>query len=82
MEPMKATVIQKQDQSFTTSILSTEANQFRSELRGEGIKSDETVSVQEGKEFTAFSFAPKVAIEEIEKLLETVGYNFTTNQIA
>jgi hypothetical protein len=79
---MKATVLQKQDRSFTTSILSTEANQFRSELRGEGIKADETISVEEGKEFIAFSFSPKVAIEEIEQLLEVVGYNFTTNQIA
>jgi len=79
---MKATVRQKRDRSFTTSILSAEANQFRSELRGEGIKADETVSVEEGQEFIAFSFAPKVAIEEIEQLLELLGYNFTTQQIA
>ena len=79
---MKATVRQKQDRSFTTSILSTEANQFRSELRGEGIKADESTSVEEGKETISFSFSSKVAIEEIEILLETVGYNFTTNQIA
>ncbi len=79
---MKATVLQKQDRSFTTSILSIEANQFRSELRGEGIKADEAISVAEGKEFIAFSFSPKVAIEEIEQLLEAVGYNFSTKQIA
>jgi hypothetical protein len=79
---MKATVLQKRDHSFTTTMLTTEANQFRSELRGEGIKSDESVSTTDGKEFTAFSFSPKVAIEEIEILLETVGYGFTTNQIA
>jgi hypothetical protein len=79
---MKATVQLKHDQSFTVSILATVANQFRSELRGEGIKADETVSLEAGQEFIAFSFSPKIAIEEIEKLLETIGYNFTTNQIA
>ena len=79
---MKATVLLKRDRTFTVSILATVANQFRSELRGEGIKAAETPSVQDGKEFTAFSFGPRVAIEEIEKLLEVVGYNFTTNQIA
>ena len=79
---MKATVLQKQDHSFTTSILSAEANQFRSELRGEGIKADETASQEEGKDFIAFSFNSKVAIEEVEKLLELVGYNFATKQIA
>jgi hypothetical protein len=79
---MKATVLQKKDRTFTVSILATVANQFRSELRGEGIKADETVSVEEGKEAIAFAFGPKVAIEEIEQLLETVGYGFTTNQIA
>jgi hypothetical protein len=79
---MKATVLLKKDRTFTVSILAAVAQQFRSELRGEGIKADETVSVAEGKEAIAFSFGPKVAIEEIEKLLELVGYNFTTNQIA
>ena len=79
---MQATVLQKQDRSFTVSILATVANQFRSELRGEGIKADETVSVEEGKEAIAFSFGPRVAIEEIEKILEIVGYGFTTQQIA
>ena len=79
---MKATVLQKHDRTFTVSILATVAQQFRSELRGEGIKADETASVQEGKEFTAFSFGPRVAIEEIERLLEIVGYGFTTQQIA
>jgi len=79
---MTATVLQKKDQTFTVSILATVANQFRSELRGEGIKADETASVEEGKDFIAFSFNSKVAIEEVEKLLELVGYNFTTNQIA
>ena len=79
---MTATVLQKPDQTFTVSILAAVANQFRSELRGEGIKAVETPSVAEGKEAIAFSFGPKVAIEEIEQLLELVGYNFTTNQIA
>ena len=79
---MKATVLQKKDHTFTVSILATVAQQFRSELRGEGIKSDESVSTTDGKEFTAFSFTSKVAIEEIEILLETVGYGFTTSQIA
>ncbi|HXI84979.1 MAG TPA: hypothetical protein VNL17_12905 [Verrucomicrobiae bacterium] len=89
---MTATVLQKRDRTFTVSILATVAQQFRSELRGEGIKADETPSVQEGKDFIAFSFpgrhslgaggGPLVAIEEIEILLETVGYGFTTNQIA
>ena len=79
---MTATVLQKKDQTFTVSILATVANQFRSELRGEGIKADETASQEEGRDVIAFSFNSKVAIEEVEKLLETVGYNFTTNQIA
>jgi len=79
---MKATVLQKKDRTFTVSILAVVAQQFRSELRGEGIKADETVSDQEGKEAIAFSFGSKVAIEEIEQLLELVGYNFTTSQIA
>ena len=78
---MTATVLQKKDQTFTVSILAAVANQFRSELRGEGIKADETVSQEEGKEAISFSFGPKVAIEEVEKLLELIGYNFTTNQI-
>jgi hypothetical protein len=78
---MTATVLQKKDQTFTVSILATVANQFRSELRGEGIKADETASQEEGKEVIAFSFNSKVAIEEVEKLLELVGYNFTTSQI-
>ena len=46
---MKATVLQKKDRTFTVSILATVAQQFRSELRGEGIKAAETVSVAEGK---------------------------------
>ena len=79
---MKATVLQKRDRTFTVSILAVVAQQFRSELRGEGIKADETPSVEDGKDFIAFSFNPRVAIEEIEQLLEIVGYNFTTNQIA
>ena len=79
---MTATVLQKPDQTFTVSIPAAVANQFRSELRGEGIKADETVSVEEGKDFIAFSFNSRVAIEEIEQLLEVVGYNFTTSQIA
>ena len=79
---MKATVLLKRDRTFTVSILATVAQQFRSELRGEGIKAVETPSVEEGKEFTAFSFGPRVAIEEIEQLLEIVGYNFATQQIA
>ena len=89
---MKATVLQKKDRTFTVSILTAVANQFRQELRGEGIKADETPSVQEGKDFIAFSFpgrhslagggGPIVAVEEIERLLETVGYGFTTQQIA
>lgn len=79
---MTATVLQKKDQTFTVSILAAVANQFRSELRGEGIKADETASQEEGKDVIAFSFNSKVAIEEIEKLLELVGYNFTTSQIA
>jgi len=79
---MTATVLQKKDHTFTVSILATTAQQFRSELRGEGIKADETTTQEEGKELIAFSFNSKVAIEEIEKLLELVGYNFTTSQIA
>ena len=89
---MKATVLLNKDRTFTVSILATVAQQFRSELRGEGIKAVETVSDQEGKEFTVFSFpvrhslgdggSPRVAIEEIEQLLEVVGYNFVTHQIA
>jgi hypothetical protein len=89
---MTATVLQKKDRTFTVSILATVAQQFRSELRGEGIKADETPSVQDGKDFIAFSFpvrhslgdggSPKVPIEEIEQLLELVGYGFTTQQIA
>ena len=79
---MTATVFQKKDRTFTVSILAAVANQFRSELRGEGIKADETASREEGKDVIAFSFNSKVAIEEIEKLLELVGYNFTTSQIA
>jgi hypothetical protein len=79
---MKATVLLKRDRTFTVSILATVAQQFRSELRGEGIKAAETVSVAEGKEAIAFSFNPKVAIEEIEQLLEIIGYSFTTQQIA
>jgi len=79
---MTATVLQKKDQTFTVSILAAVANQFRSELRGEGIKADETASVEEGKDIIAFSFNSQVAIEEIEQLLELVGYGFTTNQIA
>jgi len=79
---MKATVLQKHDRTFTVSILAAVAQQFRSELRGEGIKADETASVEEGKDFISFSFNPRVAIEEIEILLETVGYNFATKQIA
>ncbi len=79
---MTATVRQKKDQTFTVSILATVANQFRSELRGEGIKADETASQEEGKDVIAFSFNSKVGIEEVEKLLEMIGYNFTTNQIA
>jgi len=79
---MTATVLQKRDHSFTVVILNFAANQFRCELRGEGIKADETASVAEGKEAIAFSFSPRVAIEEIEHLLEVVGYNFATHQIA
>ena len=79
---MTATVLQKKDRTFTISILAAVAQQFRSELRGEGIKADETASEEEGKEVIAFSFNSKVAIEEIERLLETVGYGFTTSQIA
>ena len=79
---MRATVIQKKDRSFTVLTLANAAPQLRSELRGEGIKADETTSVQEGKDCIAFSFGPKTAIEEIERLLEIVGYQFTTQQIA
>jgi hypothetical protein len=79
---MTATVLQKRDRSFTVVILNFAANQFRCELRGEGIKSTESASVAEGKEATAFSFNSKVAIEEIEHLLEVVGYGFSTHQIA
>jgi hypothetical protein len=79
---MTATVLQKKDRTFTVSILAAVAQQFRSELRGEGIKAYETASEKEGKEVIAFSFNSKVAIEEVEKLLELVGYGFTTNQIA
>jgi hypothetical protein len=89
---MKATVLLKRDRTFTVSILAAVANQFRFELRGEGIKAVETPSVQEGKDFVAFSFparhslgaggGPIVAVEEIERLLEIVGYGFTTRQIA
>jgi hypothetical protein len=79
---MKATVLLKRDRTFTVSMLAAVANQFRQELRGEGIKAVETASVAEGKEAIAFSFGPRVAIEEIEHLLEIVGYGFTTQQIA
>jgi len=78
---MKATVLQKKDGSFTVSILDIVAKQFRSELRGEGITAGETVSIEEGQEAIAFSFAQKIEIEDIERLLETVGYEFTTKPV-
>lgn len=78
---MKASVLQKRDGSFTVSILNDVANQFRAELRGEGIAAGETVSIEGSQETTAFSFNQKVAIEDIEKLLEVVGYEFTTKPV-
>ena len=78
---MKATVLHKKDGSFTVSILDVVAKQFRSELRGEGITAGETVSNEGGQEAVAFSFNPKIAIEDIERLLEIVGYEFTTKPV-
>jgi hypothetical protein len=78
---MKATVLQKKDGSFTVSILNVVANQFRAELRGEGITAGETVSTEGGQEAVAFSFNQKIYVEDIEKLLELVGYDFTTKPV-
>jgi len=79
---MKATVLQKKDGSFTVSILDVVAKQFRAELRGEGIVAGETVSIDGGQEAVAFSFNQKIAIEDIERLLEFVGYDFTTKPVS
>jgi len=75
---MRATILQRPGGSFTVVIPSIVAGQFRLELRGESIKGEETPSVQEGKDMIAFSFSPTVAVEDIEKVLETLGYDFTT----
>jgi len=79
---MKATVLHKKDGSFTVSILGIVAKQFRGELRGEGITAGETVSMEGGQEAIAFSFSQKIAIEDIEELLEVVGYDFTTRPVS
>ena len=78
---MKASILQQPEGSFTVVIPASVAGQFRSELRGETIKSEEAASVQEGKDVIAFSFGPTVAIEDIEKILETLGYDFRTLQV-
>lgn len=78
---MKASVLRKKDGGFTVSILTVVAKQFRAELRGEGITAGETVSIEGGQEAIAFSFNQKVAIEDIERLLEVVGYDFTTKPV-
>jgi hypothetical protein len=78
---MKVTLLRKKDGSFTVSILNIVAKQFRAELRGEGIKAGETVSNAGGQEAIAFSFNQKVAMEDIEILLEGVGYDFTSKPV-
>ena len=78
---MKASILQRPEGSFTVVIPAAVAGQFRSELRGEQIKSEEAASVQDGKEVIAFSFNHSVAIEDIEKILETLGYDFATQQV-
>jgi hypothetical protein len=78
---MKATILRKKDGSFTVSILNVVAKQFRAELRGEGITAGETVSIEGGQETIAFFFNQKVAIEDIEILLEVLGYDFATKPV-
>jgi hypothetical protein len=79
---MKASILQRPAGSFTVVILAAVAGQFRMELRGEGIKAEEAASAQDGKDVIAFSFSHLVAIEDIEKIIEGLGYDFSTVQVA
>jgi hypothetical protein len=78
---MKATVMQRPEGSFAVVIMDVEAERFRFKLRGEGMTIEETVKGQEGKKTVAFAFGATVAIEDVQKLLEDLGYDCTTQQV-